>query len=374
MRLSIVILLSFQITFCYSQSKLSDLVQKSKPSIFIINTYDKEGNPITSGTGFFIDSKGIALSNYHVFEGAEKASITTFDGKKYVVNSIISQSQTLDLIKFSIALPRPQTFSYLSIANEKPKEGDDVFVIGNPQGLDYSVSNGIISSLRVDPQMGQIIQTTAPISMGNSGSPLINMNGEVIGVISYFLNSGQNLNFAVSVENVSALTTINKLSFPKGQTNEGFMFNKLIAVSDIKKQYVFTANIISMYLNNKKESEQKDQAAIIFNFSDSLNFQSHSGNMKLKSEVYEPWKKTIIDGDNYWRLCLKYYEGDKFNNIFFYILINSEQKRDGSEPNALRYYYGRADWHISKDPQIAMRYIGVFMITDRLQNYLLSLQ
>ena len=177
------LILIFQITFCFSQSKLSDLVQRSKPCIIIINTFDKNGKGIALGTGFFIDSTGTALSNYHVFEGAVTATITTFDGNKYSVNKVISQSKEMDILKFSISHPDQKTFPFLKLAPTKPQEGEDVFVIGNPQGLEYSVSNGIVSSIRFDEKIGQILQTTTPISHGNSGSPLINMNNEVIGII-----------------------------------------------------------------------------------------------------------------------------------------------------------------------------------------------
>ena len=360
-------------TYCYSQSKLSELVQRCKPSIFMINTYDNEGNPLSLGTGFFIDSKGIALSNYHVFEGAKTASITTYDGNRYFVDNIIAQSQQMDIIKFSIALPRQKSFAYLPITKAKPKEGDDVFVIGNPQGLDYSVSNGIVSSLRHDEKTGLTIQTTTPISQGNSGSPLINMNGEVIGIISFFLTTGQNLNFAISVENLPLLTDVNELTFPEGQTSESFMTSKLNGIKDIREQFVLTSNDIVTLINDKKESEQQGQAVVIFSFSDSLYFQSDVGNTKIRSEVYEPWGKKEINGDLYWRLCLKYYVGDKYNLIFFYIMIDSEKEVSNSELKSLHFILGKADWHMSKEPSIIVSYIGIFMITDKLHKYLLTL-
>jgi len=208
------LILFFQITFCYSQSKLSDLVQRSKPCIIIINTYDKNGKEIALGTGFFIDSNGTALSNYHVFEGAVTATITTFDGNKYSVNNVISQSKEMDILKFSISHPTQKKFPFLKLAQTKPHEGEDVYVIGNPQGLEYSVSNGIVSSLRFDEKIGQILQTTTPISHGNSGSPLINMNNEVVGIISFSLLEGQNLNFAIGIGNIFSLAEVNDLIFP----------------------------------------------------------------------------------------------------------------------------------------------------------------
>ena len=198
----------------YGQVKLVDLVQKSKPAVFIINTYDKDNKPLKLGTGFFIDSKGIALSNYHVFEGANTATITTIDGKIYPINNVISQSKEMDILKFSISNSNQILFPFLNLAHSKPKEGEDVYVIGNPKGLEFSVSNGIVSSIRYDEKIGQIIQTTTPISEGNSGSPLINLNNEVVGIVSFSLIEGQNLNFAISIGNLFSLNEVNMLTFP----------------------------------------------------------------------------------------------------------------------------------------------------------------
>jgi hypothetical protein len=197
-----------------AQNNLEALVAKCKKSVFSITTYDKSKKPIATGTGFFIDSKGTCISNFHVVQGASTAEIKTISGKVYAINNIISQSEKMDLIKFSISNPNNFTFPFLNLSQNKAKEGEAVFVIGNPVGLDFSVSNGIVSSLRNDAELGQLIQMTAPISAGNSGSPLINMKGEAIGVVSFTLLEGQNLNFAVSVSNLFLLDELGKLNFP----------------------------------------------------------------------------------------------------------------------------------------------------------------
>ncbi|MFP5471855.1 MAG: S1C family serine protease [Bacteroidia bacterium] len=197
-----------------SQESLETLVKKTKPSVFLITTYDNQNKPLAFGTGFFIDSKGTAITNYHVLEGAYKAEIKTIGGFKYEISNILSESEKMDIIKFSINNPTGKQFPFLPISQTKPKEAESVFVIGNPKGLEYSVSNGIVSSVRVDSDYGQIIQTTTPISSGNSGSPLINMKGEVIGVVSFSLMEGQNLNFAISVANFWLLDEVNFLRFP----------------------------------------------------------------------------------------------------------------------------------------------------------------
>ena len=86
-----------------------------------------------------------------------------------------------------------------------PQEGESIVVIGNPFGLEGSVTNGIVSAVREIPGYGKIIQITAPISPGSSGSPVVNMLGQVIGVATLQAAEGQSLNFAVPSERISQL-------------------------------------------------------------------------------------------------------------------------------------------------------------------------
>jgi tetratricopeptide (TPR) repeat protein len=200
----------------FSQSKLSQLVIQSKPAIFSITCFDKSDIPFSYGTGFFIDSEGIGLTNYHVLEGASYAVIKTLDGNHYKIDQIISQNKKIDLIKFKVK-KTSKIFPYLKLCPTSPIEAEEVLVIGNPKELEYSVSNGIISSLRNDEEMGKVIQITAPISSGSSGSPLLNLKGELLGVISFTMKEGQNLNFAVSVDNLGKLIPNDKLDFPASE-------------------------------------------------------------------------------------------------------------------------------------------------------------
>jgi hypothetical protein len=128
----------------------------------------------------------------------------------------------MDIIKFSIENEANKVFPFLKLCQSQPMEAEDVFVIGNPKELEYSVSNGIISSIRNVDNLGKIIQTTTPISAGNSGSPLMNMKGEVLGVISFTLLEGQNLNFAISVTNFKEMEAINNYLFPSSIDNSNF--------------------------------------------------------------------------------------------------------------------------------------------------------
>jgi tetratricopeptide (TPR) repeat protein len=91
------------------------------------------------------------------------------------------------------------------LAANLPDEGEPIFVIGNPLKLEGSVSDGIVSAVREVPNVGRIIQITAPISHGNSGSPVFNLRGQVLGVVTIKVTNGQNINLAIAVARVSQL-------------------------------------------------------------------------------------------------------------------------------------------------------------------------
>jgi len=214
MKKTLLLFLCLAAINAYAQTDLTTLVGKCSPSIFKVITYDASGNEYAVGTGFFVSSSGTALSNYHVFQGASKAKIKTSDGKTYLVDNVIGWSKESDMIKFTVKNELQEVFPYLRMNAVSPKQGEKIFIIGNPLGLEKSVADGIVSSVRQDDKMGETIQITAPISHGNSGSPLMDMNGDALGIVTYYLENGQNLNFAVSVKNLNILDPINALRFP----------------------------------------------------------------------------------------------------------------------------------------------------------------
>lgn len=201
--------------YCVAQeSDLSKLFLKLRPSIFLIETFNDLNEPIASGTGFFIESNGICLSNYHVFVNAKKAIIKTHDSKTFNIDNILSYDLKKDIIKFSVENPENLRFQSIILDTTDQKVGSKVFTIGNPLGLEYTLTDGIISAVRNYSDYGRLIQISVPVSSGNSGSPLLNLDGKAIGIVSMGINEGQNLNFAVSIKETNYLTTLNKLSFP----------------------------------------------------------------------------------------------------------------------------------------------------------------
>jgi S1-C subfamily serine protease len=139
----------------------------------------------------------LVVTNWHVISNSKSVSVKTLDGHSYSVVRIVAFSVDGDLALLETAAPTGN-YAALEVATAFPREGERVFVIGNPLGsLEGSISDGIISALRPLPNAGTVLQITAPVSTGSSGSPVINMYGKVVGVATFGLVRGQNPNFAM---------------------------------------------------------------------------------------------------------------------------------------------------------------------------------
>lgn len=188
-----------------AQENLPELVKRVKPAIVAIVTYDANGAPLMTGSGFFL-RPGQVVTNLHVIRGARRCEVKTLDGKGrvYPVAGVLDVDEEGDLAMLSVELP-PSRARSSALANQLPEEGEKIFVIGNPLKLEGSVSDGIVSAVRELPNIGKIIQITAPISHGNSGSPVFNLKGEVVGVVTIKVTNGQNINLAIGAARVRQL-------------------------------------------------------------------------------------------------------------------------------------------------------------------------
>ena len=195
--------IAFFAGFAVCQDVLPELVRIIKPSAVAIETFDAKGSTISRGSGFFI-SKEHVITNRHVIEKSSRVEIHLINGKKYTVSGVVAIDGEGDLAVLRVIVPADAAIP-LTITQEIPQEGESIVVIGNPYGLEGSVSNGIVSAVRDFPGYGKIIQITAPISPGSSGSPVVNMRGQVIGVATLQAAEGQSLNFAVPSERIANL-------------------------------------------------------------------------------------------------------------------------------------------------------------------------
>jgi S1-C subfamily serine protease len=188
-----------------ADDSLPALIRRVKPAVVSIITYDAKGEVKMTGSGFFI-RPGQVMTNLHVIENAHRVEVRTFDGKgkTYPVLGVSGIDAEGDLALLSVDMPgaRPRT---LELTRVVPDEGERIFVIGNPLRLEGSVSDGIVAAVREVPNLGKIIQITAPISQGNSGSPVFNMRGEVVGVVTIKVTNGQDISLALASSRVMEL-------------------------------------------------------------------------------------------------------------------------------------------------------------------------
>ncbi len=169
-----------------AQDLLPELVRRIKPSAVAIETFDARGEKLSRGSGFFIDADRI-VTNRHVIEGAYRAEVHSSNGSVYAVKGVLAVDAEGDITLLKIDTP-----------------------------------NGIVSAVRDIPTFGRIIQITAPISSGSSGSPVVNMHGQVIGIATLQITGGQSVNFAIPSERISqlqggALITLSDLVVSSGR-------------------------------------------------------------------------------------------------------------------------------------------------------------
>lgn len=188
--------------------RLRQLIADVEPSVVTI-----EVPGVAVGSGFVVTKDGVIATCYHVIEGAKEVRIKLHGGESLDAIGFIAVSPGKDiaLLKVKTVVPLVP----LPIANKDPSKGDGVVAFGAPRGFEGSVSNGIISSVRngADPAIKKDerdadsiwVQTTTPISPGNSGGPLVDLEGNVVGINAWCRTDGQNLNFAASARQASDL-------------------------------------------------------------------------------------------------------------------------------------------------------------------------
>lgn len=181
---------------------VKDVAALITPSVVTVET------DTSIGSGFIWSGYGEIITNAHVIEGASWVKIKTSDHQEYAAEILIEDG-FLDLAKLKIATPEDD-FPYIEYFTPLSdlSVGEPVVAIGSSLGLEGTVSSGNISAIRTDfqPMNGlSIIQTTAPISAGNSGGPLLNETGSIIGVNSAGFGEGQNINFAIPIEYVNEM-------------------------------------------------------------------------------------------------------------------------------------------------------------------------
>ena len=207
---------------------VKELAREYCSSVGVVTT------PAGLGSGFAVDDAGHFVTNAHVVLGEQDVSVTLFtpgetalDRTKIAKVRIVAVNPYLDLALLKVALPEGLVARPLPLAaGESAQQGQNVFAIGNPLGLERTVSEGIISQTRRNFEGMIFLQTTTPVNPGNSGGPLLNLRGEVIGVINMkagFFTEG--LSFAIPVDTLRFfLQNRDTFAYDKDNPNSGYHY------------------------------------------------------------------------------------------------------------------------------------------------------
>jgi len=207
---------------------VKELAEKFGEGVVLVQT------PSGLGSGFILDERGFCVTNYHVVEQETRIATTIFqknESGEFVRRriddvAIIALNPFFDLALLQIPVQKDFKFqiTYLAQGNDL-REGDDCFAIGNPLGLERSVSQGIISTRNRNFNGITFIQTTTQINPGNSGGPLFNLRGEVIGVTSMKLLASEGLGFAIPIAYLKHfLDNRDAFAFDKNNPNTGIRY------------------------------------------------------------------------------------------------------------------------------------------------------
>jgi len=175
---------------------LSALARQARPAVGVLVTFDADGDPISQGTAFFVRADGVALTCWHVLEGAASASIGMESGASFPVEGILASDPVRDLALFKVAGKGLPCVPLGESSTLRP--GQRVVAITAPQGLENTIADGLVSAVR-DLPSGSVVQVSVPLSPGSSGGPIFDLSGRVVAVAAAVLTEGQALNFAIPI-------------------------------------------------------------------------------------------------------------------------------------------------------------------------------
>jgi len=186
---------------------VQEIYERVSPSVVVVYNLNESGQVRGHGTGFFIDPWGMVATNYHVVEGASSLKIRTKSGATMDIRGIAASDAENDVVILSAILP-VDSIQTLRMTSSLPKVGDKIVVIGTPYHpqLAQTITDGLVSAIRPVPGGKRLIQISAPISPGSSGSPVVNMKGDVVGIATRVHRQASHIGIAVPGEILSGLT------------------------------------------------------------------------------------------------------------------------------------------------------------------------
>ena len=186
---------------------VQEIYERVSPSVVVVYNLNESGQVRGHGTGFFIDPWGMVATNYHVVEGASSLRIKTKSGATMDIRGIAASDAENDVVILSAILP-VDSIRTLKMTSSLPQVGDKIVVIGTPYHpqLAQTITDGLVSAIRPLAGGKRLIQISAPISPGSSGSPIVNTKGEVVGIATRVHRQASHIGIAVPGETLLGLT------------------------------------------------------------------------------------------------------------------------------------------------------------------------
>lgn len=207
------------------QDRIAQIFQEEADSIVLVGA--AIGKKTSIGTGFIISKDGLIATNYHVISKSKRLSVRFNNGRTYGNVKLLEFDPVKDL---AIIKVNASGLNPVKLGNSDSLQiGQRIVTIGNPLGLEHTVSDGLISSIRDVKEGHKVLQISVPLSNGSSGGPIFNLNGEVVGVAVGAYAGGQNLNFAVPINYLKPL--LKKVGYYK------FEIKKVIRKKPLKDEY-----------------------------------------------------------------------------------------------------------------------------------------
>lgn len=279
------LILSSFLTSHIQAKSARDIAEKTFPSVVMLVMQDSHGQPTSLGSGFFV-KEDVVATNLHVIEGAASGYVKIVGKKlKYDIAGFVAIDRYRDIVLLKVQEAKAPTL-VLADSNDVAV-GDEIYAVGNPQGLEGTFSKGIVSGIR---KVGKdsLLQITAPISPGSSGGPVLNTVGNVIGVSIATFKGGQNLNFALPssyirplLSNTGSVTPISKKTKPNrktsiletlgGKSTEGVIGTQLIwthqvVVMPLDRSIMSVSGQYSFSLRNKLQHPVKGIVCLVVFF------------------------------------------------------------------------------------------------------------
>ena len=203
-----------------------DGVRTFGPAVVVVKT------PVGLGSGFIVHEDGYLITNFHVIEGQKHLTVTQFVQDGAELKRVIHQAVRIvaldvfhDLAVLQIEAPASRPFPKVVLSLEEPVYGASVFVIGNPAGLERTVTEGILSHTGRLFEGSLYLQIDASVNPGNSGGPLFNGHGQVIGVVNMGSRIMQGLNFAIPARHVTFLLDhVEAYAYDQSNSESGFVY------------------------------------------------------------------------------------------------------------------------------------------------------